>query len=185
MPYTIEVMHLSMSSRRGGRQGIGRDFDIFPKIAVKFPTPAQKCEVKCNWNSPPKEVICGHGEEQKFKYRYSRDRKIIQMPYPRAKAIDQIPALCPPSPSLLFFVPIGLVSTLICKYIYGFWNQRKAWPLNVVLFVWAIISYKAAPGFFSVASSASTVVITRGLAPSPHWAWKKLVKQWKRMFKLV
>ena len=32
-------------------------------------------------------MICG----QKFKYPYSRDSKIIQMPYPRAKAIDQIP----------------------------------------------------------------------------------------------
>ena len=30
----------------GGRRGIGRDFDIFKKIAVKFPTPGQKCEVK-------------------------------------------------------------------------------------------------------------------------------------------
>ena len=47
----------------GGRRGIGRDFDIFQKIAVKFPTPGQKCEVKCNWNSPPKEVICGDGHE--------------------------------------------------------------------------------------------------------------------------
>ena len=47
----------------GGRRGIGRDFDIFPKIAVKFPTPGQKYEVKCNWNSPPKEVICGDGHE--------------------------------------------------------------------------------------------------------------------------
>ena len=35
-------------------------------------------------------MICGHGQEQKFKYPYSRDCKIIQMPYPRAKAIDQI-----------------------------------------------------------------------------------------------
>ena len=32
----------------GGRRGIGRDFDIFQKIAVKFPTPGQKCEVKYN-----------------------------------------------------------------------------------------------------------------------------------------
>ena len=32
-------------------------------------------------------MICG----QKFKYPYSRDSKIIQMPYPRAKAINQIP----------------------------------------------------------------------------------------------
>ena len=26
----------------GGRRGIGRDFDIFQKIAVKFPTPGEK-----------------------------------------------------------------------------------------------------------------------------------------------
>ena len=62
----------------GGRRGIGRDFYISPKTNVKFPTPGQKCEVKCNWNSPPQEMICG----QKFKYPYSRDRKIIQMPNP-------------------------------------------------------------------------------------------------------
>ena len=47
---------------------IGRDFDIFPKVAVKFPTPGQKCEVKYKWNSPPQEMICGHGHEQKCKY---------------------------------------------------------------------------------------------------------------------
>ena len=38
---------------------------------------------------------------QKFKYPYPWDSKIIQMPYPRAKAIDQIPALCPASPRRL------------------------------------------------------------------------------------
>ena len=43
-------------------------------------------------------MICGHGHEQKFKYPYPRDSKIIQMPYPRAKTIDQNPALCPASP---------------------------------------------------------------------------------------
>ena len=32
----------------GGGRGIGRDFDIFQKIAVKFPIPRQKCEVKYN-----------------------------------------------------------------------------------------------------------------------------------------
>ena len=46
-----------------------------------------------------REMICGHGHEQKFNYPYPRDSKIIQMPYPRAKAIDQNPALCPASPS--------------------------------------------------------------------------------------
>ena len=43
-------------------------------------------------------MICGHGHEQKFKYPYLRDSKIIQMPYPQAKAIDQNPTLCPASP---------------------------------------------------------------------------------------
>ena len=49
-------------------------------------------------------MICGHEHEQKFKYPNPRDSKIIQMPYPRAKAIDEIPALCPASIPL----PAGL-----------------------------------------------------------------------------
>ena len=40
-----------MSGRRGGGRFIGWDFDIFQKIAVKFTTPGQKCEVKYNWIS--------------------------------------------------------------------------------------------------------------------------------------
>ena len=44
-------------------------------------------------------MICGHRRKQKFKYPYPRDSKVIQMPYPRAKAINQNPALCPASPS--------------------------------------------------------------------------------------
>ena len=42
-------------------------------------------------------MVCAHGHEQKFKYPNPRDSKIIQMPYPRAEAIDQIPVLCPAS----------------------------------------------------------------------------------------
>ena len=43
-------MHLSMASQQGGggTWGIGWGFDIFQEIAVKFPTPGQKCEVKYN-----------------------------------------------------------------------------------------------------------------------------------------
>ena len=90
-------MQLSMSSRQrgGGRRGIGRDFDIFKKIAVKFPTPGQKCDVNYNWNSPPHEIIYGHGHEQKLNYPYPWDSKIIQMLYPRAKAIDQTHLMAP------------------------------------------------------------------------------------------
>ena len=43
-------------------------------------------------------MICGHWHKQKFKYPYPWDNKTILMPYPWAKAIDQIPALCPASP---------------------------------------------------------------------------------------
>ena len=42
-------------------------------------------------------MICGHRHEQKFRYPYPRDSKKIQIPYPRAKVIDQNPALCPAS----------------------------------------------------------------------------------------
>ena len=43
-------------------------------------------------------MICGHEHEQKFRYSYPRDSRRIQMPYPRANAIDQNPALCPAPP---------------------------------------------------------------------------------------
>ena len=46
-------------------------------------------------------MICGHGQQQKFKYPYPRDSKIIQMLYPRAKTINQNPALCLASPRRL------------------------------------------------------------------------------------
>ena len=48
------VMHLSMLSRRGGRQGIGRGFDFFAKNVVKFPTPGFKFCVKSTKKSPPR-----------------------------------------------------------------------------------------------------------------------------------
>ena len=41
------VQNNSNDGIKGGRC-IGRDFDISQKIAVKFPTPGQKCEVKYN-----------------------------------------------------------------------------------------------------------------------------------------
>ena len=46
-------------------------------------------------------MICGHGHEQKFRYPYPRNSKKIPMPYPRAKAIDQNPALCPAGLTLI------------------------------------------------------------------------------------
>ena len=93
-----------------GGGAYGGDLTFFQKIAVKFPTTRKKCEVKYNRNPPPREMICGYGHEQKFKYRYPRDSKIFQLPSPRAKAIDQIPALCLTFPS----PPPPTGWTLIC-----------------------------------------------------------------------
>ena len=63
-------------------------------------------------------MICGHGHEQNFKYPYLRDSKIIQMPYPRAKAIDQIPAQCPTSPS-----PHHQLDTELFTIVSYQWNE--------------------------------------------------------------
>ena len=46
--YYQKLMHLG--GEGGVRRGIGQDFDIFQKIAVKFPTPRQKCEVNDLWS---------------------------------------------------------------------------------------------------------------------------------------
>ena len=100
----------------GDRRGIGRELDNFKKIAVKFPTPRQKCEFKYDWNSPPRKMICGQ-RLAKIQISLPRDSKIIQMPNPWAKAINQIPALCPafthtPHPTPHFSLPT-LYSTLL------------------------------------------------------------------------
>ena len=63
-------------------------------------------------------MICGYGHEQKFKYLYPRDSKIIEMPYPRAKAIDQNPALCPTSPP----VSLTLIGALLDLSLSVFGN---------------------------------------------------------------
>ena len=59
-----------MPSRQGEKRGIGWDFDIFQKIAVKFPTPGQKCEVKYNQISHPENDL------------WSRARTKIQISLP-------------------------------------------------------------------------------------------------------
>ena len=73
-------------------------------------------------------MICGHGHEQKLKYPYSRDSRIIQMPYPRAKAIDQIPALCPaflPPPTPAGLTLIDALEQLKFLRIYPVCEQRS------------------------------------------------------------
>ena len=45
-------------------------------------------------------MICGHGHEQKFRYPYPPEQQENSNALPRAKAIDQNPALCPAAPPL-------------------------------------------------------------------------------------
>ena len=46
-------INVKPAGRAGGRRGIGRDFDIFQKVDVKFPAPRENCEVKFFWEYPP------------------------------------------------------------------------------------------------------------------------------------
>ena len=92
-PWLLFTVHQCQAGGSGGhRAGLWN----FSKNCCKISYPGQKCEVKYNCQSPTREMICGHGHKQKFKYPYLRDSKIIQMPYPRTKAIDPMPP--PPSP---------------------------------------------------------------------------------------
>ena len=67
------------------------------KIAVKFPTPGK------NVRSNITEIPCPGNDlwsraRTKIQISLPPDSKIIQMLYPRAKAIDQNPTVCPASP---------------------------------------------------------------------------------------
>ena len=49
-------MHLSMSSGGGERRGIGWGFDIFQKIAAKFPTPGKNVRSNVTEIPNPRET---------------------------------------------------------------------------------------------------------------------------------
>ena len=73
----------------GNRVGIWH----FPKkIAVKFLTLGKNVRSNITEIPHPRKWFVVKGL-QKFKYPYPWDSKIIQIAYPRAKAIDQIPDL--------------------------------------------------------------------------------------------
>ena len=77
-----------MSSRQGEKRGIGWDFDIFQKIAVKFPTPGQKCEVKYNQISHPENDLWSRART-KIQISLPLEQQENSNALPRAKAIDQ------------------------------------------------------------------------------------------------
>ena len=92
------IMYLSMSSRRRGEARHRAGFWLFPKKLLSNSLPPGK-----NARSNIAEILRPGNDfwsraPKKFKYPYPRDGKIIQMLYPRAKAIDQNPALCPAFP---------------------------------------------------------------------------------------
>ena len=94
-------------------------------------------------------MICGHGHEQNFKYPYLRDSKIIQMPYPQAKAIDQIPAQCPTSPPCQLDIELFMILSYQwneihhCK-IYGKQKWARLRPS------WGRVGYNFSIAFFVV-----------------------------------
>ena len=81
--------------------------------------------VKCNWNSPSREMICGHVHKQNFKYPYPRDSKIIQMPYPMPKqSIKPPPYALPPHPSRLDVDKCVISMLFALKVGWNAWKIR-------------------------------------------------------------
>ena len=65
----------------GGRQGMGWGFDIFQKVAVKFPVHGQIIPVKCNQISRPRAAHCCHISQGWIKISLNKtffiERKLI------------------------------------------------------------------------------------------------------------
>ena len=96
-----------MGGGGGGKAGHRAEFWHFPKNCCKIPYPRAKMLGQNNWNSPPREMIGGHGHKQKFKYPYPRDSKMQDnsnaLPpgqSDRSKS-RPIPCLCPLPPGRL------------------------------------------------------------------------------------
>ena len=85
-----------MSSWRGRRWGIGQGLDIILIIAVKFPISGQKCEVIIT-EIPHLGYDLWSQVRTKIQISLPPGQQDNSNAYPRAKAIDQIPALCPAS----------------------------------------------------------------------------------------
>ena len=83
----------------------------------------------CN-QSPPWEMICGHGQEQKFKYPYPRDSRIIQMPYLRGQS-DRSKSRPMPRLSPLLLAPkihqeTVIITLLLFVSIQQNWSEFKS-----------------------------------------------------------
>ena len=67
-----------------------------------------------------------------------RDSKIIQMPYPRAKAINQIAALCPPPSACRLDIDRCIIQALLSQQINGHYTNcgdgEEKYSLSMLFF---------------------------------------------------
>ena len=80
-----------------GRRGIGRHFDIFQKIAVKFPTPAKNVRSNITEIPHPGNDLWSRAWT-KIQIYLPPGQQDNSNTLPRPKATDQNLALCPTSP---------------------------------------------------------------------------------------
>jgi len=67
-------INLKPAGGGGERQGMGWGFDIFQKVAVKFPAHGQTIPVKCTKISPPRAAHCPYTDRlhwPKIRLRFS------------------------------------------------------------------------------------------------------------------
>ena len=137
-------MHLSMSSQRGEEAGHRVGFWHFPKHCCQIPYPQAKMWGQIYLKFPAREMICDHGHEQKFKYPYPRDSKIIQIPYPWAKAIDQNPAL-DSCIIIMANIPLGpKFWNILPERLRKFFNMTR---FRLWLWIWKMKKLKIVRGY--------------------------------------
>ena len=138
-------MHLSMSSQQGEAE-VGHRVGIwhFPINWCKIPYPP-KCEknVRSEINEIPQPGNDLWSQARKNSNKLPHCSKIIPMPYPEAKAIDQIPALCPassPPPAGLTLIGALHVQSLKLRFLKILHNTP--FYVNRQLF-WSILCSEA------------------------------------------
>ena len=129
--FSIQLCTYQCQSGRGGGKGRAQGgIFTFSKKLLSNSLPLGK-----NVRSNITEIPCLENDlwsqaQTKIEISLPRDSKIIQMPYPWAKAIDQNPALCPAFPPLAGLTLIGVLHV-------GVFNLKGTFNLNE--FTWPFI----------------------------------------------
>ena len=114
-----------------GRRGIGRDFDIFQKNAVKFPTPGQKCEVKYNWNSPPGKWFVVTGKNKNSNIPTPGTARQFKCPTPgQSDRSKSRPMRCSMAEIASHYDHVLTLSTILCQVNAGYlyyhlWSETR------------------------------------------------------------